>query len=67
MRNTMFVSFAGFLAVWWLLNEFGNIGLWIALLSFFGFRGLFMGGFFWLTLRKNIFYFIDKKTPQIAV
>lgn len=56
MRNTMFFSFAGFLLVWWYLHQFGNIGLWIALLSFFGFRGLSMGSFFWLAHRKNVFY-----------
>lgn len=64
MRNTMFVAFAGFLTVWWLLHKFGNLGLWVALLSFFAFRGLFMGTFFWLTHRKNIFYLISQKTPQ---
>lgn len=66
MRNTMFFSFAGFLLVWWSLHNFGNIGLWISLLCFFGFRGLSMGSFFWLSHRKNVFYFMNKKTPQIV-
>lgn len=66
MRNTMFFSFSGFLIVWWSLHSFGNIGLWIALLSFFVFRGLSMGGFFWLTHRKNGFYFMNNKSQQLA-
>ncbi len=61
MRNTMFISFAGFISVWWVLHKFGNIGLWIALLSFFVFRGLSMGSFFWLTHRKNVFYFAQRE------
>lgn len=35
MRNTMAVSFAIYIAVWWLLAPYGNTGLWIAFLTFF--------------------------------
>lgn len=40
MRNLMVASFAIYLAAWWLLQPFGNSGLWIALLVFFMARGL---------------------------
>ena len=40
MRNLMVVSFAIYLATWWLLLPFGNAGLWGALLLFFMARGL---------------------------
>jgi MATE family multidrug resistance protein len=41
MRNLMLASLATFLAAWWLLQPFGNAGLWIALLIFFLARGAF--------------------------
>ena len=40
MRNLMVVSFAIYLAVWWLLQPFGNHGLWLALLAFLMARGV---------------------------
>jgi MATE family multidrug resistance protein len=40
MRNLMVVSFLIYLAVWWLTLPLGNMGLWIAILSFFLARGL---------------------------
>lgn len=40
MRNLMVTSFAIYLAAWWLLQPFGNSGLWGALLIFFMVRGL---------------------------
>jgi MATE family multidrug resistance protein len=41
MRNTMVVSFAIYIAVWWALwGSLGNHGLWIALITFFVARGL---------------------------
>ncbi len=40
MRNLMIASFAIYLATWWLLQPFGNSGLWGALLVFFMARGL---------------------------
>ncbi len=40
MRNLMVASFAIYLAAWWLLQPFGNSGLWGALLIFFMARGL---------------------------
>lgn len=57
MRNTMFGAFVAYLGVWWLLQDYGNIGLWVALLSFFFFRGLFMGSvYWWLHHRKRSFF-----------
>ena len=40
MRNLMVASFVIYLAVWWLLQPFGNHGLWLALLAFLMARGL---------------------------
>jgi MATE family multidrug resistance protein len=40
MRNLMIVALAIYLAVWWASLPLGNIGLWIAILSFFLARGL---------------------------
>jgi MATE family multidrug resistance protein len=39
MRNLMIVSLALYFAAWWLTRPFGNAGLWIAILVFFGARG----------------------------
>jgi MATE family multidrug resistance protein len=39
MRNLMIVSLALYLLVWWLLRPFGNTGLWLAILIYFGARG----------------------------
>jgi len=39
MRNLMIVSLALYLAVWWLLRPYGNTGLWMAILIYFGARG----------------------------
>ncbi len=45
MRNTMIVSFAVYMAIWWLLwGPLGNHGLWIAFLVFFAARGITLGG-----------------------
>lgn len=57
MRNTMFAAFACYLFTWWILHPFANVGLWIALLSFFAFRGIFMGTLFLLTHRRKVFFF----------
>jgi len=40
MRNLMVVALAIYLATWWALQGFGNVGLWIALLTFLAARGL---------------------------
>jgi MATE family multidrug resistance protein len=43
MRNTVIVSFAAFLAaLYTLLPLFGNAGLWVAVATFLGFRGLLL-------------------------
>lgn len=39
MRNLMAVSLAIYLAAWCALHSFGNTGLWLALLTFYLFRG----------------------------
>jgi len=39
MRNLMIVSLGLYLAAWWLLRPFGNTGLWLAILIYFGARG----------------------------
>jgi len=41
MRNMMILSAGLFLAVWWIATPLmGNEGLWLALLTFLGARGL---------------------------
>ena len=40
MRNLMVAALLGYLAIWWLTRPLGNAGLWIAILAFFGARGL---------------------------
>jgi aspartyl-tRNA(Asn)/glutamyl-tRNA(Gln) amidotransferase subunit A len=40
MRNLMVTAFVIYLATWWALRDYGNTGLWIALLTFLGVRGL---------------------------
>jgi MATE family multidrug resistance protein len=40
MRNLMIISLLLYLAVWWLTHPLGNTGLWIAILVFFGSRGV---------------------------
>jgi multidrug resistance protein, MATE family len=39
MRNLMIVSLVLYLAAWWLLRPYGNTGLWLAILIYFGARG----------------------------
>ena len=41
MRNGMLISvFAGFFPIWWLLRDYGNHALWVALLSLMLLRGV---------------------------
>jgi MATE family multidrug resistance protein len=40
MRNLMLIAIAIYFASWWALQDFGNAGLWIALLAFLLARGL---------------------------
>ncbi|MFO1090066.1 MAG: MATE family efflux transporter [Hyphomicrobiales bacterium] len=40
MRNMMVVSLALYMAAWWLLQPWGNTGLWISLNAFFLARGI---------------------------
>lgn len=39
MRNQMLVAFAAYLVALWLLADFGNHGIWLALLGFMALRG----------------------------
>ena len=39
MRNLMAASLAIYLAAWWAMQSLGNTGLWLALLTFYLFRG----------------------------
>jgi MATE family multidrug resistance protein len=40
MRNLMLIAIAIYFASWWALQDFGNAGLWSALLAFLLARGL---------------------------
>jgi MATE family multidrug resistance protein len=40
IRNLMLLALALYLAAWWLMLPLGNQGLWIAILVFFGARGV---------------------------
>lgn len=47
MRNSMIMSsLLGFMPIWWLLKDSGNISLWIAMLVFLGARGVLLGGYY---------------------
>jgi len=51
MRDRMLVAFAGYLALWALLDPIlGNHGLWIALLGFLALRGITLA----LPLRRRL-------------
>lgn len=43
MRNCMVAAMATFIAAWWLLQGYGNDGLWIAFLILQAVRGLYLG------------------------
>ena len=48
MRDSMLASaFLVYLPLWWLTQEWGNDGLWLALLAFFAARGVTLGGALW--------------------
>lgn len=52
MRDTMLISaFLIYLPAWWLLQPFGNHGLWAALMIFFAARGLTLGWVYRRTAR----------------
>lgn len=46
MRNSLLVALAGYLLAWWLLQDYGNHGLWAAFLIFNALRGLTLGWVF---------------------
>ncbi len=54
MQNTMLFSvFCVFLPVWWLLQPYGNHGLWMAFLTLFVARGFSGFWVFWQLTRQN--------------
>jgi MATE family multidrug resistance protein len=52
MRNLMLVVLVIYLAVWWATLPLGNIGLWIAILSFFLARGVLQAARYPALVRK---------------
>ena len=66
MRNLMVMSFIIYLAAWWLLQPFGNSGLWGALLIFFMVRGL-LQAWRYPALARNTFTHVGPQlTPATA-
>lgn len=43
MRQTMLMAFGGYLLTYWLLSDYGNLGLWISLMAFMVYRAVLMG------------------------
>jgi MATE family multidrug resistance protein len=54
MRNLMLLSLLTFLLFWWMLEGFGNDGLWLAVLAFLLARGAWQGAAY-ATLRRRTF------------
>jgi MATE family multidrug resistance protein len=53
MRDSMILSAAfGFFLIWWFISDLGNVGLWIALLSFLAFRGGILGAWYLFLMNK---------------
>jgi MATE family multidrug resistance protein len=53
MRNLMIAALATYLAAWYLLQGFGNTGLWISFLIFQMSRGLYQGARFPTLSRRS--------------
>ena len=55
MQNSMLLSAVCiYFPTWWLLSDYGNLGLWIALLMFMLGRGFSLGGYFIYLYRKEV-------------
>jgi MATE family multidrug resistance protein len=53
MRDSMLLSaIFGFFLIWWFVTDLGNVGLWIALLSFLAFRGAILGSWYVFLINK---------------
>jgi len=53
MRDSMILSaIFGFFLIWWFVADLGNIGLWVALLSFLAFRGAILGSWYVFLIYK---------------
>ena len=53
MRNLMMAALATYLAAWYLLQGYGNTGLWISLLIFLMSRGLYQAARFPALARRS--------------
>lgn len=54
MRNSMIVSAAlVYFPLWWVLKDWGNVALWLALLAFLLARGVTLGGHFYYLQRRH--------------
>jgi MATE family multidrug resistance protein len=62
MRDSMILSaIFGFFLVWWFVMDLGNLGLWVALLSFLAFRGAILGSWYVFLISKPQQRIFDKK------
>lgn len=53
IRNLMVLALALYLATWWVTLPLGNSGLWIAILVFFGARGVLQGAWYPKLVRRT--------------
>ena len=54
MRNSVILSsLLGFMPIWYLLKDYGNISLWIAMLVFLSARGILLGAYYTYMYRRN--------------
>jgi len=51
MRTSLLISLAGYLVAWWLLQDYGNHGLWAAFIVFNALRGITLG---WVFQRRFV-------------
>lgn len=59
MRNSMILSsLFGFMPIWWLCKDSGNISLWIAMLVFLSARGVLLGGYY---------VYVYNRKPQLLI
>lgn len=62
MRDSMILSaIFGFFLIWWFVTDLGNVGLWVAMLSFLAFRGAILGGWYVFLISKPQQRIFDNK------
>jgi MATE family multidrug resistance protein len=62
MRDSMILSaIFGFFLIWWFVTDLGNVGLWVALLSFLAFRGAILGSWYVFLISKPQQRIFDNK------